>query len=237
MTLDALTAASVHSLWSSPKCLNRLCLTVFSSLWSSLLLVHIFPLNFFLPVNFAFNMLWYSTPWTVTPFSNDPLWLILFVEVLMIVFWTIAKSAVFPIIVLSKNKRYTVYTVWMVIYWNSNINIIIFWDTNFWLSLAVSSNHQNVFYFTCNESKIYENFTFWNKLQEKSNFFTIFQFFRCTCEWVCFFIRLHYITSSPMDPLQWMGAVRMRADKKITIIHTMLINIVRSKSCVLVRNP
>ncbi len=60
MTLDALTPASVHSLWSSPKCLNRLCLTVFSSLWSSLLLVHIFLTNLFLPVNFAFNMLWYS---------------------------------------------------------------------------------------------------------------------------------------------------------------------------------
>ncbi len=34
----------------------------------------------FLPVNFACNMLWYSTPWTATPFSNDPLWLTLFVE-------------------------------------------------------------------------------------------------------------------------------------------------------------
>ncbi len=34
---------------------------------------------------------------------------------------------------------------------------------------------------------------------------------------------LHYITCSAMDPLQWMGAVRMRvqtADKNITIIHT-----------------
>ncbi len=30
----------------------------------------------------------------------------------------------------------TRYTVWMVIYWNSNVNII-FWDTDFWLSLAV----------------------------------------------------------------------------------------------------
>ncbi len=46
----------------------------------SLLLVHIFLPNFFLPVNFAFNMLWYSTPWTAPPFSNDPLWLTLFVE-------------------------------------------------------------------------------------------------------------------------------------------------------------
>ncbi len=34
----------------------------------------------FFPVNFAFNMLWYSTPWTATPFSNNPLWLTLFVE-------------------------------------------------------------------------------------------------------------------------------------------------------------
>ncbi len=33
-----------------------------------------------------------------------------------------------------------------------------------------------MFYFTCNESKIYESFTFWNKLQEKINFFTIFKF-------------------------------------------------------------
>ncbi len=59
--------------------LNKLYLTVFSSLLSSLLLVHISLPNF-LPVNFAFNMLWYSTPWTATPFSNDPLWLTLFVE-------------------------------------------------------------------------------------------------------------------------------------------------------------
>jgi len=36
--------------------------------------------NFFLPVNFAFSMLWYSTLWTATAFSNDPLWLTLFVE-------------------------------------------------------------------------------------------------------------------------------------------------------------
>ncbi len=30
----------------------------------------------------------------------------------------------------------------MVINWNSNVNILIFWDTDFWLSWAVSSNHQ-----------------------------------------------------------------------------------------------
>ncbi len=45
-----------------------------------LLLVHLFLSNFFLPVNFVFNMLWYSTLWRATAFSNDPLWLTLFVE-------------------------------------------------------------------------------------------------------------------------------------------------------------
>ncbi len=85
-------------------------LDLFSSLRSSLLLVHIFLPNFFLPVNFAFNMLWYSTPWTATSFSNDPLWFTLFVEG---VFWTIAKSAVFPIIVVLKNKRYPIF----ILYW------------------------------------------------------------------------------------------------------------------------
>ncbi len=47
------------------------------------------------------------------------------------------------------------------------------------------------------------------------------------CRWVCFFIRfgeMYYsITCSPMDPLQWMGAVRLRvqtADKNIIILKT-----------------
>ncbi len=35
-----------------------------------------------------------------------------------------------------------IYTVWLVIYWNSNVNILILWDTDFWLSFAVSSNHE-----------------------------------------------------------------------------------------------
>ncbi len=35
-----------------------------------------------------------------------------------------------------------IYTVWMVIYWISNVNVLIFWYTDFWLSLAVSSNHE-----------------------------------------------------------------------------------------------
>ncbi len=165
MTLDALTPASVHSLWSSLMCLNRLCLTVFSSLRSSLLLVHIFLPNFFLPVNFAFNMLWYSTPWTATPFSNDPLWLTLFVEgVNDRLLDHCQVSSVHHYCGFKEQEIHRIYTVWMVIYWNSNINILIFWDTDFWLSLVVSSNHQKkkktfeVFYFTCNKSKICEGF-------------------------------------------------------------------------------
>ncbi len=65
-------------------------------------------------------------------------------RVSMIVFWTIAKSAVFPHCCGFKEQEIPIiYTVWMVIYWNSNVNILIFWDTDFWLLLAVSSNHQN----------------------------------------------------------------------------------------------
>ncbi len=189
MTLDALTPALVHSLWSSPKCLNRLFLTVFSSLRSSILHVHIFLPNFFLPVNFAFNMLWYSTPWTATPFSNDPLWLTLFVEGVNDRLQDHCQVSSVPHYCGFKEQEIPrMYTVWMVIYWNSNVNIQIFWDTDSLLLLAVSSNHLNnkkkfeMFYLTCNESKIYESFTFWNKLQEKKILFHhILIFFRCIC--------------------------------------------------------
>ncbi len=47
--LDALTSASVHSLWSSPKFLNGFCLTILIRLRFSRLVVHLFlPLNFLL---------------------------------------------------------------------------------------------------------------------------------------------------------------------------------------------
>ncbi len=137
--LNALTPASVHSLWSSPKCLNRLCLTAFSSLrrilflyYRLLLLVHLFLSNFFLPVNFGFNMLWYSTPWTATPFSNDPLWLTLFVEGVNDRLLDHCHVSFLPHYCGFKEHEIPrMYTVGMVIYWNSNVNIIIFWDTGF----------------------------------------------------------------------------------------------------------
>ncbi len=106
-----LTPASVNFLWSFHKCLNRLCLTVFSSLRSSLLLVHLFLSNFFLPVNFAIcfdTALCEEPPLSLMTLCDLPsLWM-----VSKFVFWIIAKSAVFPIIVVSKNKRYPEFINW-----------------------------------------------------------------------------------------------------------------------------
>ncbi len=100
--------------------------------------------KFFLPVNFAFNMLWYSTPWTATPFSNDSLWLILFVEGVNVRLLDHCQvSSLLHYCGFKEQEIPRIYTVGMVINWNSNVNILIFWDTDFWLSWAVSSNHQN----------------------------------------------------------------------------------------------
>ncbi len=119
--------------------------------------------NFFLTVNFGFNMLWNSTPWTATPFSNGPLCLTLFVEGVNDRLLGHFQVSTVPHYCCFKEQEIpTIYTVWMVIYRNSNVNILIFWDT--WdfeiLSLTVSSNNQKKKWFTCNESKIYESFTF-----------------------------------------------------------------------------
>ncbi len=92
---EALPSLWISFAWLySQACSHPCCLCTFS-----------YPISSFQSTLY-FNMLWYSTLWTATPFSNDPLWLTLFVEVSMFVFWIIAKSAVFPIIVVSKNKRY-----------------------------------------------------------------------------------------------------------------------------------
>ncbi len=117
---------------------------ILSSLRSSLLLVHIFLSSFFLPVNFAFNMLWYRTPWTATTFSNDPLWLTLYVKGVNDRLLDHCQVSSVPHYCGFKEQEIPrMYNVWMVIYWNSNVNILIFWDYDFWLLLAVSSNHQN----------------------------------------------------------------------------------------------
>ncbi len=118
-------------------------------------------------------MLWYSTPWTAPPFSNDPLWLTLFVEgVNDRLLDHCQVSSVRHYCAFKEQEIPRMYTAWMVIYWISNVNILIFWDIGFltFISCEVLSSKKKktfkVFYFTCNESKIYESFTFWNKLQE-----------------------------------------------------------------------
>ncbi len=79
---------------------------------------HFLP-NFFFPVNFAFNMLWYSTPWTATPFSNDPLWLTLFVEGVSDCLLDHCQVSSVPHYCGFKEQEIpTIYTLWMVIYWN-----------------------------------------------------------------------------------------------------------------------
>ncbi len=104
----------------------------------------------------------------------------------MFLFWI--KSAVFLIIVVSKNKRF--YTVGMLINWNSNINIIIFWDTDFWLSWAVSSNNQNenktlLKCFTLHLRNLkYMKVSLFEMLQEKTKCSWYSNLFRCTCIFV-----------------------------------------------------
>ncbi len=77
-----------------------------------------------------------------TPFSNDPLWLTLFVEGVNDCLPDHCQVSSIPHYCGFKEQEIPrIYTVWMVIYWNSNVNILIFWYTDFWLSL--SSNHPN----------------------------------------------------------------------------------------------
>ncbi len=95
--LDALTPASVHSLWSSPELLNRFCLTILIRLQFSRLVVHLFLPHFFLPLNFLLTCL--DTALCEQPASLamnvcglPSLWRVF-------VFWTTVRSAVFPMIV------------------------------------------------------------------------------------------------------------------------------------------
>ncbi len=90
-SLDALTPASVHSLWSSHKFLNQFLLTIIIRLQFSWLAVHLFLSHFFLPLNLLLICL-------DTALCEQPSSLAL-MFVAMIVFWTTVRSAVFPMIV------------------------------------------------------------------------------------------------------------------------------------------
>ncbi len=75
VALDALTPASVHSLWSSPKFLNRFCLTILIRLWFSWFGCASFSSTLFPSTQLSVNMLGYSTLWTASFFGNECLWL------------------------------------------------------------------------------------------------------------------------------------------------------------------
>ncbi len=64
-------------------------------------------------------------------FSNDPLWLTLFMEGVDDRLLDHCQVSSVPHYCAFKEQEIPrMYTVWMVIYWNSNVNILIFWDTN-----------------------------------------------------------------------------------------------------------
>ncbi len=139
-SLDALTPASVHSLWSSlfesallesiQACGHPCCLCTFS-----------YPISSF---QSTLHLICFDTALCEQPpLSVMTLCDKLFVEGVNDRFLDHCKVCSVPHYCGFKEQEIpTIYTIWMVIYWNSNVNII-FWDTDFWLSLAVSSNHQN----------------------------------------------------------------------------------------------
>ncbi len=97
--LDALTPASVHSLWSSPKFLNRFCLTILIRLRFSRLVVHLFLPHFFLPLNFLLTCLDTALCEQTASLAMNVCGLPSLWRVSMIVFWTTVRSAIFPMIV------------------------------------------------------------------------------------------------------------------------------------------
>ncbi len=101
---EALPSVWIGFTWPySQACGHPCCLFTFS-----------YPISSF--VNFLFNMLWYSTPWTATPFSNDPLWITLFVEGVNDHLLDHCQVSSLPHYCGFKEQEITnMYTVWMVI--------------------------------------------------------------------------------------------------------------------------
>ncbi len=96
---DALTSASVHSLWSSPKYLNWFYLTILIRLRFSRLVVCLFLPHFFLSLNFLLTCLDTALCEQPASFAMNVCVLPSLWRVSMIVFRTTVRSAVFPMIV------------------------------------------------------------------------------------------------------------------------------------------
>ncbi len=91
-----LDPASVYSLWSSPKFLNRFCLTILIRLRFSRLVVHLFLPHLFLPLNFLLTCLDKALCEQPASLAMNVCGLPSLWRVSMIVFWTTVRSAVFP---------------------------------------------------------------------------------------------------------------------------------------------
>ncbi len=80
VALDTLTPASVHSLWSSTKFLNRFCLTILIRLRFLSVGCASFSSTLFPSTQLSVNMLGYSTLWIASFYGNEYLWLTLLVK-------------------------------------------------------------------------------------------------------------------------------------------------------------
>lgn len=112
MALHALTPALIYSLWGFTKFLNQLCITIYSRLHSSLLSVHLLPLDFSLPLIFPWlyfdTVLCYRLPFQQWP-SLASLW-----RLSVSVFWLSVNSAAFQILetfelTVKESRIYTVF--------------------------------------------------------------------------------------------------------------------------------
>ncbi len=97
-----------------------------------------------------------------------------------------------------------IYTAGMVINWNSNVNILIFWDTDFWLSWAVSSNHKiktkkllKCFTLHAMNLKYMKVSLFEITYKKKWTFSRHSNLLRCTCIFMYIYTHIHIYTYCP----------------------------------------
>ncbi len=128
---EALTSVWISFAWQySQACSHPCCLCSFS-----------YPNSSF---QSTLHLICFDTALCKQPHLNDPLWFTLFVEGVNVHLMDHCQvSSLLHYCGFKEQEIPRIYTVGMVINWNSNVNILIFWDTDFWLSWAVSSNHQN----------------------------------------------------------------------------------------------
>ncbi len=172
---EALPSVWIGLAWQySQACCHLCCLCTFSYTISSF--------QSTLPLICFYTALLEQPPLSVMTLCDLPsLW-----RVSMIA-WNIAKSAVFLIIVVSKNKWYPQCMDGHLLKLKckySNILRYCIFDFHELYALIIQIKTKKLLKcFTLNVMNLnnIKNITLWNKLQEKINFFMIFIFFLCTC--------------------------------------------------------